>query len=102
MLQSYDWLHLHKEHNCSVQIGGSDQLGNIEAGSDLIRRVRGDEKEVYGLTIPLVKSESGAKLGKTAGTPVWLSPERTSDFDFYQYFLRCVFFISPTELNGLM
>lgn len=84
--QAYDWLHLADKYDCLVQIGGSDQLGNIAAGHDLIKRASG--RDAYGLVLPLITSESGNKLGKTSGTPVWLSPGRTSEFDMYQFLMR--------------
>jgi len=84
--QAYDWLHLFKERDCRIQLGGSDQMGNLAAGQELISRDR--DQQVYGVTLPLVVSESGHKLGKSAGAPVWLSARKTSPFDFYQYFIR--------------
>ena len=84
--QAYDWLHLSREHDCLLQLGGHDQIGNISAGHELIRRV--DGKEAYGLVLPLMTTESGQKLGKSEGNAVWLSPSLTSSFDFYQYFVR--------------
>ncbi|XP_014672546.1 PREDICTED: tyrosine--tRNA ligase, mitochondrial-like [Priapulus caudatus] len=86
VFQAYDWLHLYREHNCLLQIGGNDQMGNMKAGYDLISRITNNT--VYGLTVPLVLTTSGDKLGKTAGNAVWLDPDRTSAFEFYQYFLR--------------
>jgi tyrosyl-tRNA synthetase len=85
-LQAYDFLHLYDSAGCTVQLGGSDQWGNITAGTDLVRKLRG--KEVFGLTIPLVCDKSGQKFGKSAGNAVYLSPEKTSVYDFYQFFLR--------------
>ena len=84
--QAYDWLHLSREYDCLLQFGGHDQIGNISAGHDLIKRL--DKKEAYGLVLPLVTTESGQKLGKSEGNAVWLSPTMTSSFDFYQYFVR--------------
>jgi tyrosyl-tRNA synthetase len=86
ILQAYDFLVLNRRHNCALQIGGDDQWGNILAGTDLIRRV--DQKEAYALTFPLVVTASGAKMGKTAEGAVFLSPDLTSIFDFYQYFIN--------------
>jgi len=86
VLQAYDWLHLSEKHNCLIQLGGHDQMGNISAGHDFIKRVTG--KTAYGLLLPLVTTESGQKLGKSEGNAVWLSPDLTSSFDFYQYFVR--------------
>jgi len=84
--QAYDWLQLYQEKECMIQVGGSDQMGNLAAGQELISRVHG--KQVYGVTMPLVVSEGGEKLGKSDGAPVWLNPAKTSPFSFYQYFIR--------------
>ena len=86
ILQAYDFLVLNRRHGCALQIGGDDQWGNILAGTDLIRRV--DHKEAYALTFPLVVTATGVKMGKTAEGAVFLSPELTSVFDFYQYFIN--------------
>jgi tyrosyl-tRNA synthetase len=84
LLQAYDFLHLYEHDNCLVQAGGSDQWGNIVAGTELIRRARGGK--AHGLVYPLLTRSDGSKFGKTAeGTSVWLSPERTSPYRFYQY-----------------
>jgi len=84
LLQAYDFLHLHKEFGCTVQIGGSDQWGNITAGVELIRRKEG--QMVYGLTVPLVvDSTTGKKFGKSEGNAVWLDAQKTSPFQFYQF-----------------
>ncbi|MGX7200551.1 tyrosine--tRNA ligase [Enterococcus nangangensis] len=88
ILQSIDFLHLHKHHHVSLQIGGSDQWGNITAGTDLIRKVLGSEEKVFGLTIPLMLKADGTKFGKTAGGAVWLDAEKTSPFEFYQFWLN--------------
>ncbi|HVL52380.1 MAG TPA: tyrosine--tRNA ligase [Actinomycetota bacterium] len=86
LLQSYDFLHLHREHNCRLQIGGSDQWGNITYGIELIRKVAG--ADAYGLTSPLIKGLGGAKMGKSVGGNVWLDPARTSPYRFYQHFIN--------------
>ncbi|XP_049869123.1 tyrosine--tRNA ligase, mitochondrial [Pectinophora gossypiella] len=86
IFQSYDWLQLLKEYDCRFQIGGSDQMGNISAGHELISRVA--KKEVYGLTLPLVTTEEGDKFGKSAGNAIWLDPKKTSPFSLYQFFVR--------------
>jgi tyrosyl-tRNA synthetase len=83
LLQSYDYLELHRKHGCDLQIGGDDQWGNIVAGADLIRRVTGDE--TYGLTCPLVTRADGKKMGKTEKGAVFLDPELFSPYDFFQY-----------------
>src|SRR5262245_9875849 len=85
-LQAYDFLHLFTNHGCTLQVGGSDQWGNITAGIDLIRRVR--QGQAFGITFPLVTTSSGEKFGKTAGNAVWLDPRRTAPWDFYQYLVR--------------
>lgn len=84
LLQSYDFLQLYKRHNCRLQIGGDDQWGNIVAGIELIRRVEG--AECYGLTFPLVTTSDGKKMGKTEKGALFLDPEMTSPYDFFQYF----------------
>jgi tyrosyl-tRNA synthetase len=86
LLQAYDFLVLNERYDCSLQIGGDDQWGNIVAGTDLIRRVR--QKEAFGLTFPLLTTASGAKMGKTAAGAVWLDPALTSPYDLYQYFVN--------------
>jgi tyrosyl-tRNA synthetase len=86
ILQAYDYLVLHRKHGCMLQVGGDDQWGNILAGTDLIRRLH--QTETYALTFPLITTAAGAKMGKTAAGAVWLSAERTSPFDFYQYFVN--------------
>jgi tyrosyl-tRNA synthetase len=83
ILQSYDFVELHKRHNCIVQMGGSDQWGNIVMGADLGRRMEG--AELFALTSPLLGTSSGAKMGKTAAGAVWLNPDRLSPYDFWQY-----------------
>ena len=85
LLQSYDFLELRRRDGVSIQLGGSDQWGNITAGIELIRRV--DGAEAHGLTVPLVTSSSGAKFGKTEAGAVWLDPMRTSPYAFYQFWL---------------
>jgi tyrosyl-tRNA synthetase len=86
VLQAYDFLHLEREYGCRIQIGGSDQYGNITAGIELIRRVDGEQ--AAGQTVPLITDASGQKFGKTSGRAVWLDPERTSPYAFYQYWLQ--------------
>jgi tyrosyl-tRNA synthetase len=85
LLQSYDFLELHKRENCVLQIGGDDQWGNIVAGVDLIRRVQGHEAKSFGLTFPLVTTADGKKMGKTEKGALWLDPKRASPYDFFQY-----------------
>jgi tyrosyl-tRNA synthetase len=83
LLQAYDFLYLFENEDCVMQIGGADQWSNIISGVDIVRRVR--DKEAYGMTMPLLTNAEGNKMGKTAGGSVWLNPERTSPFDFWQY-----------------
>jgi tyrosyl-tRNA synthetase len=86
VLQAYDFLEISKQHGCKLQMGGRDQWGNIVAGIELIRRVRGEN--AYGLTFPLITTSSGAKMGKTASGAVWLDPERTSPYAYYQFWVN--------------
>ena len=86
VLQAYDFLELFKRHECRLQMGGSDQWGNIVAGIELIRRMK--QETAFGITFPLVTTSSGEKMGKTAGGAVWLDPDRTSPYDFYQYWIN--------------
>jgi len=86
LLQAYDFLHLFRKEQCTIQVGGSDQWGNITAGIDLIRRV--EDGEAHGLVAPLFTTAAGAKFGKTAGGAVWLDPSRTSVYKFYQFWLN--------------
>ncbi|HEX3793240.1 MAG TPA: tyrosine--tRNA ligase [Acidimicrobiales bacterium] len=110
LLQAYDFLHLHREHDCDLQIGGSDQWGNITMGIELVRKVCGDE--VWGLTTPLVVKADGTKFGKTESGTVWLDAKRTSPFAMYQFFfnapdqvvgayLRYFTFLSHPEIEDL-
>jgi len=85
VLQGYDFLHLYRDQGCTVQIGGSDQWGNITAGVDLIGRSLGRQNEVFGLTQPLLTTATGEKFGKSAGNAIWLNPARTSPYRLYQY-----------------
>ena len=86
LLQAYDYLVLHDRYGCRLQAGGSDQWGNVVAGCDLIRRVRG--AKAHGLVLPLVTTSAGTKFGKTEAGTVWLDAERTSPFRFYQFWLN--------------
>lgn len=86
LLQAYDFVHLAKHHECLLQIGGSDQWGNITAGIDLGRRML--SRSLHGLTCPLLTTSDGKKMGKTEKGAVWLSSHRTSPFEFYQYFIN--------------
>lgn len=86
LLQAYDFLHLYRTRNCELQLGGSDQWGNITAGTELIRRVAGGE--AHGLSTPLVTTASGAKFGKTENGALWLDPQMTSPYQFYQFWVN--------------
>ena len=110
VLQSMDYLELFRRYNCTLQIGGSDQWGNITAGLDLIRRVEGGS--AHALTVPLLTKADGTKFGKTAGGSVWLDPEMTSPYAFFQYwlnsddkdvvnFLKVFSFKTRTEIEAL-
>jgi tyrosyl-tRNA synthetase len=111
ILQSYDFLNLYKKENCKLQIGGSDQWGNITAGMELIRR-SGEENKAYGLTIPLITKADGTKFGKTATGTVWLDAEKTTPYEFYQFWvnaadadvinwLKYFTFLSQEEIGAL-
>ena len=111
VLQAYDFLALYERHGCTLQMGGSDQWGNITAGTELIRRVRGGA--AYGLTVPLVTKSDGTKFGKTETGTIWLDPARTSAYEMYQFwlntadadvgpFLRYFTFLSPTEIDDIV
>jgi tyrosyl-tRNA synthetase len=110
VLQSYDFLELYRRNNCTLQVGGSDQWGNIVAGLDLIRRV--EQGSGHALTVPLLMKADGTKFGKTAGGSVWLDPEMTSPYAFFQFwlnsddkdvvnFLKVFSFKSQTEITEL-
>lgn len=110
LLQSYDFSSLNKEHNVTLQIGGSDQWGNITSGIDLTRRLH--QKQVFGLTVPLITKSDGTKFGKTEGGAIWLDPKKTSPYKFYQFwintadadvyrFLKFFTFMSLEEINAI-
>src|SRR5699024_6993564 len=113
LLQSYDFAQLYEEENCTLQLGGSDQWGNITAGLEFIRRSRGEEEiNAFGLTVPLITKADGTKFGKTAGGAIWLDPEKTSPYEFYQLwyntddrdvikFLHSFTFLSYEEIEEL-
>jgi len=86
LLQSYDFLHLHKEYGCRAQIGGSDQWGNVTTGIDLIRRTTGEQ--TFGLVVPLLLNSAGQKFGKSEGGNIWLDANQTSPYQFYQFWVR--------------
>src|SRR5713101_8257529 len=110
LLQAYDYLVLHDRHGCTLQMGGSDQWGNIVAGIDLIRRLRG--ARAHGLVFPLVATAAGVKFGKTEAGAVWLDAELTSPYRFYQFwfntddrdaarYLKYFTWLSREEIDGL-
>lgn len=115
LLQAFDFLTLHQQQGCTIQLGGSDQLGNIMSGVEMIRKanlaaagsedaeraVGGEQEEpAYGVTMPLLTTASGDKFGKSAGNAVWLDPGMTSPFDFYQVSLHVRFLAGPRGLSG--
>ena len=103
ILQAYDFVRLAKDHGCRIQAGGSDQWGNITAGTDLGRRMLGTS--LFGLTVPLLTTSEGTKMGKTEKGAVWLDANRTSPYEFYQYWrnvadedaMRCIAFLTEIE-----
>jgi tyrosyl-tRNA synthetase len=88
IIQSLDFMELYKDYNCKMQIGGQDQWGNITAGLELIRKTLGHESKGYGFTWPLLTKADGSKFGKTAGGAIWLDKNRTSVYEFYQYWIN--------------
>ena len=86
IMQAYDFLHLHNNYGCNMQFGGDDQWSNMLAGTDLIRQKTGED--AYAMTITLLMNSEGNKMGKTAKGAVWLEPEKTSPFEFYQYWRK--------------
>jgi len=112
ILQSLDFLHLYQHEDVQLQIGGSDQWGNITAGLDLIRKKEGAKAKAFGLTIPLMLKSDGTKFGKTAGGAIWLDPNKTTPFEFYQFwantddrdvikYLKYFTFLSKEEIDAL-
>jgi tyrosyl-tRNA synthetase len=110
VLQAYDFLELYQRHGCTLQVGGTDQWGNITAGAELIRRMAG--VEAFGLTLPLVTKADGGKFGKTETGTIWLDPTRTSAYEMYQFwlnsadaevvpYLRYFTFLTPAEIDAL-
>ncbi|PJB58401.1 MAG: tyrosine--tRNA ligase, partial [Bacteroidetes bacterium CG_4_9_14_3_um_filter_41_19] len=88
LVQGYDFLHLFQHHDCHLQMGGSDQWGNITTGTELIRRKLGSDQEAFALTCPLITKADGTKFGKTESGNVWLDPEKTTPYEFYQFWLN--------------
>jgi tyrosyl-tRNA synthetase len=112
ILQAMDFYHLYKNHDCKMQIGGSDQWGNITTGLELIRKMMPEGAKAYGLTIPLVTKADGTKFGKTESGAIWLDPEKTSPYEFYQFwintadadvikYLKFFTFLSKEEIEAL-
>ncbi|MGO0060610.1 tyrosine--tRNA ligase [Brevibacillus fluminis] len=112
ILQSLDYLHLYQHEDVQLQIGGSDQWGNITSGLDLIRKKVGPEAKAFGLTIPLMLKADGTKFGKTAGGAIWLDPNKTTPFEFYQFwantddrdvvkYLKYFTFLSKEQIDEL-
>lgn len=112
ILQAIDFLHLYQNYDCKLQIGGSDQWGNITTGLELIRKVEEEGAKAYGLTIPLVTKADGTKFGKTESGTVWLNPDKTSPYEFYQFwintadadvvkYLKYFTFLSHEEIEAL-
>ena len=99
LMQAHDFLTLHRDHGVRLQLGGTDQWGNITAGIDLVRRV--ESKEVFGMTMPLLTTASGQKMGKSAGNAVWLDADRTSPFELYQYCVQLDDELMPRVLRTL-
>lgn len=89
ILQAIDYLHLYENYDVELQIGGSDQWGNLVSGTDLIRKVKGHEVEVFGATSYLITKSDGSKFGKSEGDNIWLDPAKTDAYTFYQYFVNC-------------
>ncbi|MBT2643992.1 tyrosine--tRNA ligase [Bacillus sp. ISL-41] len=88
ILQAMDFFHLYEKHDCKLQIGGSDQWGNITTGLELIRKMSDEGSKAFGLTIPLVTKADGTKFGKSESGAVWLDPEKTSPYEFYQFWIN--------------
>ncbi|MBB6672955.1 tyrosine--tRNA ligase [Cohnella nanjingensis] len=112
ILQSLDYLHLYQHEDVQLQIGGSDQWGNITSGLDLIRKKEGAEAKAFGLTIPLMLKADGTKFGKTAGGAIWLDPKQTTPYEFYQFwantddrdvvkYLKYFTFLSKDQIDEL-
>ncbi len=88
LIKGYDFYHLHKHHNCLLQMGGSDQWGNITTGTELVRRMNHDGAKAYAMTCPLITKADGSKFGKSEGGNVWLDADKTSVYKFYQFWLN--------------
>ena len=112
LIQGLDFNHLYDNYNVRIQVGGSDQWGNITTGLEVIRKTHEEEAKAFGITIPLVTKADGTKFGKTAGGAVWLDAEKTSPYEFYQFwinsadadvikYLKIFTFLSREEIEAL-
>ena len=112
ILQAIDWLGLYRRHNCLIQIGGSDQWGNLTTGMELIRKTEGEGVKVFGITSPLITKSDGSKFGKSEGKNIWLDPNLTNSYEFYQFwvntpdtdiidYLKRLSFKTPEEIMAL-
>ncbi len=112
LIQGLDFNHLYNNYGCRVQIGGSDQWGNITTGLEIIRKTHEEEAKAFGITIPLVTKADGTKFGKTAGGSVWFDAAKTSPYEFYQFwintadadvikYLKIFTFMSREEIEAL-
>ncbi|MGM7636371.1 tyrosine--tRNA ligase [Bacillus sp. Hm123] len=112
ILQAMDFYHLYENHNCKMQIGGSDQWGNITTGLEMIRKMNPEGEKAFGMTIPLVTKADGTKFGKTESGAIWLDPEKTSPYEFYQFwinaadadvvkYLKIFTFLTPETIEAL-
>ena len=113
LIQGYDFYHLHKEYNCLLQLGGSDQWGNITTGTELVRRMNGEGAKAYAMTCPLITKADGSKFGKSEGGNVWLTADKTSPYKFYQFwvktsdadaekYIKIFTFLPEEEINALI
>ncbi len=113
LIQGYDFYHLYKEYNCLLQMGGSDQWGNITTGTELVRRMGGEKAKAYAMTCPLITKADGSKFGKTEGGNIWLTKDRTSPYQFYQFwlntsdedvkrFIKIYTFLTKSEIEDLI
>lgn len=113
LIQGYDFYHLYKNYNCMLQLGGSDQWGNITTGTELVRRIGGDTAKAYAMTCPLITKADGSKFGKSEGGNIWLDKDKTSVYKFYQFWLntadadaekyiKIFTFLSQEEVNTLI
>lgn len=98
LLQSIDFLKLKELHNCNTQLGGSDQWGNITSGIELVRKVKGHEEKAFGITMPLITKKDGTKFGKSENGTVWLSSEKTTPFQFFQFWLS----VEDSEIEKML